>query len=373
MSNWRRNSKASAAEEQIGNHIWENNSLPLILVLINLSPPPPFFKTAFNSVTTISHSQVHFIKFNLIHCILIQWRTACLCYDEGTVINTHTYIPPSPDSLNQHQYNTGYNPATHIHTSFLWLINPCQYDTNYNPATHTHTYIHTSFPWLAKSMSVRYWLQSSHTRKVRFSPGSCGLGSGPSSITRPFWSSIPSISHPRTYVKPTCGINCSWWLYFVPVSIWLLLHYLSYISIIINRCTSLKCYNKYQNKRFRICKHTSSNLSELYFVLTQLQTYTSELYFVLAHLQTYTIRKHITHPCWHNYSNFHHQFLQHVSNIKSHAHACLFSTCKQYVTFDANSYPVLGSEVSHSKNCIRIVCLKEWHLEDSFENKSQHF
>ena len=153
-------------------------------------------------------------------------------------------------------------------------------------------HIHTSFPWLAKSMSVRYWLQSSHTRKVRFSPGSCGLGSGPSSITRPFWSSIPSISHPRTQVKPTCGINCSRWLYFVPVSTWFLPHYLPQISVIINRCTSLKHYNKYQNKRLWICKHITSNLSKLYFVLTQLQTYTRQKTHhvsMLAQLQQFSL------------------------------------------------------------------------------------
>jgi hypothetical protein len=101
--------------------------------------------------------------------------------------------------------------------------------------------IHTSFPWLAKSMSVRYWLQSSHTRKVRFSPGSCGLGSGPSSITRPFWSSMPSISHPRTYVRPTCGTNGSLWLYLVPGSAYFFLFYSSQTEklIFMNRHTSL--------------------------------------------------------------------------------------------------------------------------------------
>jgi len=135
MSNWRRNTKASTAEERTGNHIRENNTRSLSLSHASthkfVSPTPPFYKTAFHSVTTTNPSQVHFFKFNVIHCKLIQWRTAHLCCGEGTVINIHTYIPPSPDSLNPCHYDTGYNPATHGKFVFLlvavvWVQDPLQ-------------------------------------------------------------------------------------------------------------------------------------------------------------------------------------------------------------------------------------------------------
>jgi len=82
----------------------------------------------------------------------------------------------------------------------------------------------------------------------------------------------------------------------------------------------------------------------------------SELYFVLTQLQTYTIRKHITHPRWHNYSNFHHQFLQHLSTIKGHPH-CM-SLWHMSAVYD-NQFQVIASIGIRSfplqkqyKNCV---------------------
>lgn len=104
---------------------------------------------------------------------------------------------------------------------------------------------------------MRYWLQSSHTLNVLLSPGSSGLGSGPSSMILPLSSSIPSISQPLTYLRPTWGMNGWLCVIFVPADANSnKIHHKNYLRIILPMVLDGWTQTKKQASCFRRFSHS---------------------------------------------------------------------------------------------------------------------